>query len=258
MFKKILLILCLMLLFTAGCSNGSTSNNSDNSSSDGSSNEVTNNATTTPDEFSVDYQFESPKKGDTIALMKTSMGDIKIRFFPKEAPKAVENFVKHSKDGYYDNVKFHRVMKDFMIQSGDPLGNGTGGESIWGQDFGVEISNKLHNFRGALAMANTGQPNSNGSQFYIVQASSLNDYSTQVVNRQGYNDVLRKKYEEIGGFPSLDGGYTVFGQVIEGMDVVDKIANVEVESTDPSDPNAEVSKPKSEVKILKVEISEQP
>ena len=80
-------------------------------------------------------QLKIPGSGDTVAVMHTSMGDIKILLFPERAPKTVENFVTHSKNGYYDGLKFHRVINDFMIQGGDPLGNGTGGESIWGGSF---------------------------------------------------------------------------------------------------------------------------
>ena len=80
-------------------------------------------------------QLDRPQKGETIAVMHTSLGDISIRLFPDKAPKTVENFVTHAKNGYYDGLKFHRVINDFMIQGGDPRGNGTGGESIWGATF---------------------------------------------------------------------------------------------------------------------------
>lgn len=106
------------------------------------------------------------------AEIETSAGTIKIRLFPQFAPKAVENFMKHAKDGYYDNTKFHRVIENFMIQGGDPKGNGTGGESIWKGAFEDELNVLLHHFPGALSMANSG-PNSNGSQFFIVQGEVL-------------------------------------------------------------------------------------
>ena len=117
-------------------------------------------------DLKVGYQTEMPKEGEEIAVMTTNMGQIKIRFFPEVAPKAVENFKTHSKDGYYNGVIFHRVIEDFMIQSGDPNGNGTGGESIWGGSFEDEFSDKLFNITGSLSMANAG-PNTNGSQFFI-------------------------------------------------------------------------------------------
>lgn len=102
------------------------------------------------------------------ASIETTMGTVKIRLFPQFAPKAVENFITHAKNGYYENTKFHRVIKDFMIQGGDPKGDGTGGASIWKTPFVDEVSDILHNFRGALSMANSGA-NTNGSQFFIVQ-----------------------------------------------------------------------------------------
>ena len=113
-------------------------------------------------------QLSTPQKGDTLAVMHTNMGDIKIKLFPEKAPKTVENFVTHSKNGYYNGLKFHRVINDFMIQGGDPRGNGTGGESIWGGSFPDEFDPELHNLRGALSMANSG-PNTNGSQFLLFR-----------------------------------------------------------------------------------------
>lgn len=104
------------------------------------------------------------------AVIKTSMGDITVQLYPNEAPKAVENFITHAKAGYYDGITFHRVINDFMIQGGDPTGTGRGGESIWGESFEDEFSSSLHNFRGALSMANSGT-DTNGSQFFIVQCS---------------------------------------------------------------------------------------
>ncbi len=120
----------------------------------------------------VGFQLEAPEKGDTIVILKTSMGDIYIRLFPEAAPKAVENFTTHAKNGYYNGLTFHRVIKDFMIQGGDPKGDGTGGESIWGKDgFEDEFDKKLINIRGSLAMANSGV-NTNGSQFFINQGGA--------------------------------------------------------------------------------------
>ena len=103
------------------------------------------------------YQLEKCEKGDKIATVKTNMGEIKIRLFPKYAPKAVENFVTHAQNGYYNGLIFHRVIENFMIQGGDPNGNGTGGKSIWGEPFEDEFTPELHNLRGALSMANAGQ-----------------------------------------------------------------------------------------------------
>lgn len=103
-----------------------------------------------------------------VAVMETSEGTIKIRLFPEQASKAVENFIGLAKKGYYDGLTFHRVISDFMIQGGDPKGDGTGGESFWNKPFEDEFSDLLHNFRGSLSMANAGA-DTNGSQFFIVQ-----------------------------------------------------------------------------------------
>ncbi|MBP2622867.1 peptidylprolyl isomerase [Streptococcus oricebi] len=193
----------------------------------------------------------SNKVGENEAEVKmtTSQGDIRLKLFPKYAPLAVENFLTHAKEGYYNGISFHRVIKDFMIQSGDPKGDGSGGQSIWqgkdtkkdsGKGFKNETSPYLYNLRGALAMANSG-PDTNGSQFYINQNSA--DQS-KALSKDTYPEKIIQAYKK-GGNPSLDGNYTVFGQVIDGMDVVDKIANLETEDN---------TKPKQEVKIQKIEI----
>lgn len=172
--------------------------------------------------------------------MVTTEGSIKIKLFPEEAPKTVENFMTHAKDGYYDGLIFHRVIDNFMIQGGDPDGMGTGGESIWGESFEDEFSNKLYNLRGALSMANSG-PNTNGSQFFIVQNS--NDMADGLLT-EDYPEKIIDAYKD-GGTPHLDGMHTVFGQVIEGMDVVDNIAGAKT---------AEGDKPAKDIKIEKINI----
>lgn len=176
-------------------------------------------------------QTEAPKAGETLAVLKTNMGDIKIRLFADLAPKAVENFTTHAKNGYYNGLIFHRVINDFMIQGGDPTGSGMGGESIWGESFEDEFTPELHNLRGALSMANAG-PNTNGSQFFIVQAKNVSDDMIDQLETAPEelfpNDCVRA-YETLGGTPWLDYKHTVFGQVTEGMDVVDRIAAVKVD-----------------------------
>lgn len=171
-------------------------------------------------------QLKTPAAGDTAAVMHTNRGDIKILLFGEKAPKAVENFTTHAKNGYYSGLKFHRVINDFMIQGGDPLGNGTGGESIWGKSFEDEFTPELHNLRGALSMANSG-PNTNGSQFFIVQAKSVSDSLIEQMKDMkdgSFPEAVIEAYRENGGTPWLDYRHTVFGQVYEGMDVVDLIA----------------------------------
>lgn len=181
--------------------------------------------------------------------IKTSAGDITIKLFPEEAPLAVENFLTHAKEGYYNGIIFHRVINGFMIQGGDPDGEGTGGQSIWsgkddsidaGNGFKNEISAFLYNIRGALAMANAGA-DTNGSQFFINQNPA--DASGQLSSGKTPGKII-EAYKN-GGNPSLDGGYTVFGQVIEGMDVVDKIASSETDASD---------KPTSDITINSIEI----
>lgn len=191
-------------------------------------------------------QLSKPSKGESVAVMHTNMGDISIRFFPEYAPKAVENFITHSKNGYYDGLIFHRVINDFMIQGGDPTGTGMGGESIYKRSFEDEFSKELHNIRGALCMANAG-PDTNGSQFFIVQAKSVpeNMISQMKDMPESFPEDIVDYYESAGGTPWLDFRHTVFGQVFDGMDVVDTIAGVEVGNAD---------KPINDVIINSIEI----
>lgn len=190
--------------------------------------------------------------GEELAVLHTTHGDVVLRFFPTEAPRAVENFVTHARNGYYDGLIFHRVIPDFMIQGGCPEGTGRGGQSIWGGTFGTEPSFNVHHFRGALAMAHAG-PGTIGSQFYIVQNSNLYPQFANIFNRilehemdlpvgvfeDGTRVYVRdmhpqeklEHFIENGGVPHLDwiwsdsGGHPVFGHVVSGMEVVDSIAN---------------------------------
>ncbi len=193
-------------------------------------------------------QLAMPEKGDEIAIIKTNMGDIYVRLFKKDAPDAVENFTTHAKNGYYDGIIFHRVIKDFMIQGGDPTGTGRGGQSIWGSPFPDYFTGNLVHFNGALSMANSG-PNTNGSQFFIVQTQPLNtnpDAETWF-KTQAFNEVITKNYMENGGTPWLDNKHMVFGQVFKGMDVVNAISDVAVDNS--------TSKPDEDVVMLSIEIT---
>ncbi len=179
-------------------------------------------------------QLEPLKQGDLLAVIHTNMGDISVKLFPDFAPKAVENFTTHAKNGYYNGIIFHRVIKDFMIQGGDPTGTGMGGESIWGRSFEDEFCPELHNLCGALSMANAG-PSTNGSQFFIVQASSVpSNMLSQMADLEdrGFPKDIAKAYAELGGTPWLDFRHTVFGQVYDGMDTVNIIANTPVGAQD--------------------------
>jgi len=158
---------------------------------------------------------DNKKESETLVVLKTNQGDITLKMFPKVAPLAVENFVTHAKNGYYNGLIFHRVIKDFMIQGGDPTGTGTGGESIWKKEFVNEHSaNVVFDRPFLLAMANHG-PNTNGSQFFITTKAT----------------------------PFLNGGYTIFGEVVSGQESVRKIENT---------PTAKADRPVSEQKMLKV------
>ena len=182
--------------------------------------------------------------------MDTTKGSIKIKLFPEQAPKAVENFVTHAKEGYYKDTSFHRVVKDFMIQGGDPKGDGTGGESIWKKGFKTEDSNQLYNIRGALSMARAASRSSNGSQFFIV---TNNKDVSDGLPIQYYPEKIIERYKN-GGAPQLDGVYTVFGQVTEGMDVVDQIAAGEVKDNG----SGEESTPTDPVKVTEIKILQEP
>lgn len=177
------------------------------------------------------------------AEMITNRGTIRIKLFPEIAPKTVENFVTHSKNGYYDGLIFHRVIPEFMIQGGDPDGRGTGGESIWGESFEDEFSTEAFNLRGALSMANAG-PNTNGSQFFIVQKPDMPADMLGQMEQAGFPVEVIEAYKQ-GGTPWLDGRHTVFGHVIEGKDVVDEIANL---------PTGMQDKPVNDVVIEKINI----
>ncbi|EOT41392.1 peptidylprolyl isomerase [Enterococcus dispar] len=158
------------------------------------------------------------------ALIKTNRGNILVQLFPELAPKTVQNFEELANKGYYDGVIFHRVIPDFMIQGGDPTGTGMGGESTFGGTFEDEFSKELFNVRGALSMANAG-PNTNGSQFFIVNNQNVPGNMLGQLEGAGYPSEIIEAYKQ-GGTPWLDFRHTVFGHVVEGMDVVDEIANV--------------------------------
>lgn len=151
---------------------------------------------------------------DKIAVLETNQGIIEIRLMPEVAPKACENFTSLIEKGYYDGLIFHRVIKNFMIQGGDPTGTGRGGESIWGKPFPDEVSPDVKfDKAGIVAMANAG-PNSNGSQFFITTAKT----------------------------PWLNMHHTIFAEVISGYDVVKKIENTATDSSD---------RPLAEQKVIK-------
>lgn len=149
------------------------------------------------------FQLDAPKEGDTIAIMHTNKGDIYLRLFPEAAPKAVENFLTHASQKYYDGLTFHRVVKEFVIQGGDPNGDGTGGESIYNDNahktFEDEFDGKLLNLRGSLAMANSGE-DSNGSQFFINQSSAESFGKRESYTEENINQMYKTAYEQYVGY----------------------------------------------------------
>lgn len=169
-------------------------------------------------------QTAYPENGDTVAVFHTNYGDFAMSFFEEDAPKGCENFITLAKGGKYDGSIFHRVIENFMIQGGDYTnGDGTGGESCWGEEFDLECVDYLKNIRGAVSYANRG-PGTNGSQFFVNSAD--NNY--------------------------LDGSYTVFGQVFAGMEVVDLISQCNKQMGS----DGAMSKPIDTIELQSVEVTE--
>lgn len=176
-------------------------------------------------------QLNEVNEKNPLVTVHTNQGDFTLELFPEVAPKTVENFITHAKNGYYDGVIFHRVIEDFMIQGGDPTGTGMGGESIYGRTFEDEFSREAFNLYGTLSMANAG-PNTNGSQFFIVTAKQVPAQMLKQLKDGGWPEEIVEEYAKVGGTPWLDHRHTVFGRVIEGMDVVLKIEGVKRNAQD--------------------------
>ena len=176
-------------------------------------------------------QLNEVNEKNPLVTVHTNLGDFTLELFLEVAPKTVENFVTHAKNGYYNGVIFHRVIGDFMIQGGDPTGTGMGGESIYGRTFEDEFSREAFNLYGTLSMANAG-PNTNGSQFFIVTAKQVPAQMLKQLKDGGWPEEIVEEYAKVGGTPWLDHRHTVFGRVVEGMDVVLKIEGVERNAQD--------------------------
>ncbi len=194
--------------------------------------------------------YTAPAEGDEVVRISVKdYGDIVVRLFPDELPEACENFTELAKSGYYDELIFHRVIENFMIQGGDPKGDGTGGESIWGDKFDGGYCEQLIHVPGALAYANSQGTATDGSQFYIVTGDTVTEDALASITEQGntyFTAEAKELYTQYGGTPWLDGGnYTVFGQVIDGLDVVYKISHTPVGEND---------KPKQAVYIEKMTV----
>lgn len=196
-------------------------------------------------------QFQQPTENAPIAIFTTEYGEFRAVLYPDLAPMAVENFIALANQGYFNGLPFHRVIGDFIIQSGDATGSGSGGTTCWdGFPFPVEISSKLHHYSGALCMAHIGEDTTaNFSQFYIVQtpADSVSEEDANTLISQGMDEAVAKTYQAAGGAPYLDLKNTIFGQIYDGMEVVDQIAIA-------SNSNSE-GKPSNPVTITSVLIS---
>ncbi len=210
--------------------------------------------------FGLFSQSTNTAKNETIVLISTSKGDIKIKLY-NETPLHRDNFIKLVKDNYFDGILFHRVIKSFMVQTGDPdsktaasgqmLGNGGPSYTI-----PAEIVSKYFHKKGALAAARTAdnvnpKRESSGSQFYIVQGKKFSDdelnmYETRLNVK--FTKEQRDAYKTVGGAPHLDGSYTIFGEVVSGIDVVDAISEVKCDKND---------RPIEDIKIISVKIIKQ-
>ena len=201
------------------------------------------------DEHIINYT--APEIGEEICVITVKdYGDIKIKFFPEETEKGVENFKTLVKSGFYDELIFHRIIDGFMIQSGDPKGDGTGGVDAWGGDgFAQTISDRLIHTVGAVAYAINPEDRLNQSQFYIVTGAEADDDYFKALASRGYqfSPYVKRIYNQFGGSAHLDGGYEIFGQVFDGLDVCLELQKVPTNSSD---------KPKSSVVIEKAEIVE--
>ncbi len=177
-----------------------------------------------------------PKDEHTYAEIETDFGTMKIMLY-NTTPKHRDNFVKLAKEGFYDGLLFHRVMDGFMVQGGDPDSKNAAPGQMLGQGGpGYQIDPEIGSphFKGAIAAARTQNPQklSSGSQFYVVQGQPIDDAYLDNIERQKnikYNEQQRQMYKEVGGTPFLDNDYTVFGEVVEGMEVIDKIAKVQTD-----------------------------
>lgn len=187
--------------------------------------------------------FSCNKDNKTYAVVSTEFGDMKIELYD-ETPKHQTNFVKLAKEGFYDGLLFHRVIKGFMVQGGDPNSkDAPAGKSLGagGPGYTIDAEIGAPHFKGTLAAARTGGARnplkkSSGSQFYIVHGKEVTDAILDRIEKQKgikYNATQRAKYKEVGGTPTLDADYTVYGELVEGMGVIDKIAVVKTASDRP-------------------------
>ena len=220
--KKLLCLVFAMLLALCACSSGKSTPKR-------------------PAVTSSERQFTTPAEGDSIAIFTTSQGEIRAVLYPDAAPMAVYNFAGLARIGYYDGTVFWRAQYGFAVQGGDATGTGTGGSTIWSNNaYPAEVDPGLKHYAGALcaAFATGGERTGGNSQFYFVQAlpDSVDEAQQQALAQNGYTQEQIDAYAAAGGLPYLDNTDTVFGQVYEGMNVVDKLAGVKtIDSEDGAD-----------------------
>ncbi|MDD2871489.1 MAG: peptidylprolyl isomerase [Candidatus Gracilibacteria bacterium] len=219
--------LLILVVFLVSCGTNTDIKSTDNYSQTGTQDTNSGaNLSNNNDTQMASKQTQGLENGDIVAVMKTTNGTIKIKLFTDLVPVTTTNFIGLAKQGYYNDVTFHRVIKDFMIQGGDPDGTGMGGKSIYGEKFDDEFSAELSNIPYSISMANAGA-NTNGSQFFI---------------NQGNNTFLDFDKEP------LTSKHSVFGQVVEGTGTVDAISKVKTDSVN--------NKPEKDVKIISVDIKQ--
>lgn len=221
MLQKILFILIVLVIFLSGYFYFMGQNNVETEKNTLPQNPVKYiwaNAEEEPELIQFDRNYSEVQR----MIIKTNLGNIKIILYPELAPKACENFISLAKQGFYTGLKFNQPRENYFIKAGDPQ-DGTGGRSIWDKPFPNEYSIDLWNFSGAIGMAST-EKNKNGSQFYIVCNSEINEKMVSDMEKCEFPQNVMDKYNEVGGAPWLDGKHTVFGYVVSGMDVVDRIA----------------------------------
>lgn len=195
---------------------------------------IANNLNITDDMISL-VQWDEGTTATQKVTIATSLGDIVVNLYPEYAPKAVENFTALAKSGYYNGQKFYHLVNNYRAQAGDPTGTGTGGESSFKNEggdtapFPSEYSLNLWNFKGALGMTPSGD-GTNDSKFYIVTNTKLEEETLADMQAANFPKSVQSKYEAHGGAPWLDAKCTVFGQVVEGFDIIDELSIAEVDA----------------------------
>ena len=190
-------------------------------------------------------QLSAPVEGDTVVTIMTDMGTIRAVIFDDLVPSTAQNFIGLAESGYYDGMIIHKVIDEFVMQFGDKTLKGNGGDSFSGTGVSPEFRDDLHSYKGSLGMVVYGD-GLQYSQFFIVAGSNVSDEYVAEMQKAGYSQDVIDAYEKLGGLPGLDYVYTVFGQVFEGMDVVEQITSQETDK---------YNRPKKDITVKTVTIS---